>query len=699
MTGKINRLISFVYYFLFFFLPIIIIPITSELFEFNKLVFVYISTTLIGAFWLIVTICEKRIIFRRTILDIPLVLFLISQILATIFSIDPLTSVFGYYSRFHGGLLSCLCYAFLYWGFTSNMNRKNALITLRLIIISTLFVCLYGILEHFGIDKNLWIQDVQNRVFSTLGQPNWLAAYIIAITPLIWVRLLMQSSKTQLKSKKCWLFGGISLLFFLTLLFTKSRSGLLGFIVSDTVFCLLSLWMFKNSAKFKTTAKTLIILNSAFIILALVVGTPWTGSLKQIISSRFSSTDQSPSENPTGTVLETGGTESGEIRKIVWKGAVNVWKHYPLFGSGVETFAYSYYQFRPQEHNLVSEWDFLYNKAHNEYLNFLATSGTVGLAAYLLLIAASIYQICNYFGKTNIKSKNSEQLETKLVHIGLLAGYTSILVTNFFGFSVVTVALIFFLYPALAVALSNKEKYQDDKIIKLSYSQTGGIVLTLLVLFFLLFTLGKYWYADVLYAQGKNLNNLQNYASARMTLFKATQLSPLQAVYLDELSQSAAGIALLSFEAGDTKSAKLFAETSINEVETALNLSPANLNLMRSKASLFIKLAQMDPTLMKEAIHTLETAITHSPTDAKLYYNLGLGYARNADNEHALETLEKSVELKANYKDARIALAKLYAQKKDYQKALAQLQYILDYISPNNSQALLLLEEIKNKLD
>ncbi|MDO8734650.1 MAG: O-antigen ligase family protein, partial [Elusimicrobiota bacterium] len=44
-----------------------------------------------------------------------------------------------------------------------------------------------------------------------------------------------------------------------------------------------------------------------------------------------------------GTQLENGGTESGQIRLIVWKGALEVFKHYPIFGSGVETFAYSYY--------------------------------------------------------------------------------------------------------------------------------------------------------------------------------------------------------------------------------------------------------------------------------------------------------------------------------------------------------------------
>jgi len=84
--------------------------------------------------------------------------------------------------------------------------------------------------------------------------------------------------------------------------------------------------------------------------------------------------------------IRVGGSDSMDIRKVVWQGAIELGQRYPLFGPGVETFAYTYYWVRPAAHNLLSEWDFLYNKAHNEYLNFLATTGFFGLFSYLLLI-------------------------------------------------------------------------------------------------------------------------------------------------------------------------------------------------------------------------------------------------------------------------------------------------------------------------
>ncbi|MBF8303332.1 MAG: efflux transporter, family, subunit [Candidatus Dadabacteria bacterium] len=73
------------------------------------------------------------------------------------------------------------------------------------------------------------------------------------------------------------------------------------------------------------------------------------------------------------------------------KAALEIAKANPIFGTGVETFAYSYYQYRPVEHNNTSEWDFLYNKAHNEYLNYLATTGIVGFVSYISIIVMFLF--------------------------------------------------------------------------------------------------------------------------------------------------------------------------------------------------------------------------------------------------------------------------------------------------------------------
>lgn len=390
---------------------------------------VYIFTTLIVAFWIIKMIQQKKIIFRRTALDIPLLIFLGSQIISTLISIDQRTSVFGYYSRFNGGLLSTICYSLLYWACVSNFDRKNSLKLIKILLISATLVAVYGILEHFGhsiscllvtgqFDDSCWVQDVKTRVFATLGQPNWMAAMLTSLAPLAWSYALA-TRKTKEDTKKTIIWVGVSILFFLAILFTGSRSGVFALGIAYVIF-----WLFNWRKYFKI----FVALNVLFLAAALIFGTPVTPSISNII--QHTKVTQAPDTSE-------GGTESGAIRAIVWKGAIDIWKANPVFGTGVETFGYSYWQYRPVEHNNTSEWDFLYNKAHNEYLNFAANTGTVGLVSYLILISVIIYVLRKDYA--------------------LLAGFVSILITNFFGFSVVIISLMFFLMPAICIT------YQTNK--------------------------------------------------------------------------------------------------------------------------------------------------------------------------------------------------------------------------------------------
>lgn len=668
MVGTLDIIIFFLFRVLVFFVPIVLYRYTSELFEFNKIILVYVLAVVIGVSWATKMLLQRKIIFRRTILDIPLALFLLSQFISSVVSFDLRTSFLGYYSRFNGGFIPTLSFAVLYWAWVANMDAKKTLSAIKFLLVSAFLVSVYGILEHFGIDKDVWVQDVTQRVFSTLGQPNWLAAWLVALIPVTWA--LSLDAKKGLKDKKFWLWGLFSLVFFVTILFTKSRSGLLGFAVAGATF-----WGFTFSKKIRNK---FLALGSILIIVALIVGTPWSPSLIKVAIGQ-----KLPQYTLTGgTALEGGGTESGTIRKIVWKGAIEVWKHYPVIGTGVETFAYSFYNFRPIEHNLVSEWDFLYNKAHNEYLNILANSGLLGLAAYLGLVVFSL--------KLLFKSKSK-------LNIAFLAGYSSLLVTNFFGFSVVPTSLLFSIFPAFAFSLANNHFPQGAQPKKLDGKQKVLVGVLILVGSWLLIVIGRYWYADVLFARGKAFNDAGRFVEARTQLIRAVSISRSEAIFWDEVSQSSSGIALALWETEDKEMAKTFAENAIKESQKASALSPKNVNLLRNRASAYIKLAGIDNSYLGRAVETIREAIVLAPTDAKLYYNLGLTYLRMGERDRALETFERTIAMKPNYRDARLAYALVLVDKGQKQKAIEELNYILNRIDPKDTVVKDQLEELTNK--
>ena len=418
--------------------------------------------------------------------------------------------------------------------------------------------------------------------------------------------------------------------------------------------------------------------------------------------------------------LETGGTASGEIRKIVWKGALEIWKHYPIFGSGVETFAYSYYNFRPVEHNLVSEWDFLYNKAHNEYLNYLATTGLVGLTAYLILIGSFIIwvltkifnlQFSNFQSITNspiFKQKkienlgieNSlkiENLKIRNLLTAFLSGFISILITNFFGFSVVPVALLFFLIPAFCVVLSTLEDKSQSPIT--NYPITKVQKISLITLFFVilysLFFILKLWFADYYYAQGERLNKAGQPALAFQSLLKAINLNKKEPVYRNEIAESAAVLALAFSQQNDATTAANFAQVALSQSEQALKISPRHLNFWKGRIKVLYSLSQINKEFAPLVIEAFQNAITLAPTDPKLRYNLGIVYGNFNQKDQAIKNFQKAVELKPNYKDARFALALYLKDIGKKQEAKEQLEYILKNISQQDSPSSKLLKELE----
>jgi hypothetical protein len=104
ITSWYNRGIQIGFYLLFGIVPLLLTPWNFELFEYNKMMAVYGITVIIGIMWMIKMLKTQEIRIAKTPLDIPIMLFVGSQLVSALFSIDPHVSWLGYYSRFNGGM-------------------------------------------------------------------------------------------------------------------------------------------------------------------------------------------------------------------------------------------------------------------------------------------------------------------------------------------------------------------------------------------------------------------------------------------------------------------------------------------------------------------------------------------------------------------------------------------------------------------
>jgi Flp pilus assembly protein TadD/O-antigen ligase len=720
-----NKIIRYSFYLLFFLVPLILTPWNYELFEFNKMIVTYTLAIVIFSAWLMKMAASRTISIRRTPLDVPIVLFLLFQLISALFSMDPHISWFGYYSRFNGGMLSLFSYVILYYAFISNVEQKeqkNAIqpafqskhiATLLLVTIaSALLVSFYGILQRMGIDKHLWVQDVQNRVFSTLGQPNWLAAYLVALLPVS----LSFGLAAQEKDKRNHMINGtyimwmvISSVLFTTLLATKSRSGMTAFAISFVIFAVIMLVKTKHVKKIAVSLliPLLLFFGSIFFLKTGISSVDSYLTLEGL-QQRVVRQTSVPSNEPvaitqTGTMLESGGTESGTIRKYVWEGALSAWQSSPktfLIGTGTETFAFAFFKYKPVTHNLTSEWDFLYNKAHNEYLNYLATTGVFGFLSYALFLLLFIIWMILILKKQSISSEEKEATQDNIrlfsvstssvtqlpVVLGLFAGWISILVTNFFGFSVVIMQLFLILFPAIIFALIQKDHKRLHynyahlpKVISIGLGFTAVLIATLSLSY-----IGVYWLADKLYAQGYRQSRQGQLADAYQSLTQAILLRPTEPNYFDEIGVVLSGLSVASMEAGSATTASALAEQAILASDKALSISPNNVNYWKSRTKIYFGFAGADQQFVEAAINALEQALALSPYDPKITYNLAVLYGRLGDNTKAIELLNQTRELKPNYRDAFYALYIFLLEGKQPDQAKAILQRYLDTVDPND---------------
>jgi O-antigen ligase len=637
---------------------------TSELFEFNKIMLIYFIAALVFFLWVLKSVKEKKILFKRTVLDIPILTFLLSQILSTIFSIDKYTSFFGYYGRFNGGLLSIIVYIFLYYGFVSFFDTKKFEFFLKTSIWSSLIVILWGLPGKFGLDlscylfvgqlnNNCWINQFRpsERLFSTLGQPNWLAAYLL-INFFVALYFLFKNHDVGSKKTSKILYFAYLILNFAVILFTRSRSAYLALIIGLIIF---AYFYFKNIIDreifYKENKKIII---GFFAVILVVVFIFKTGIAK--IDNFISFYKNKPvkieniKKNSNQKNISSQVTESFDIRKIVWKGAVKLGLKYPLFGSGVETFAYAYYFVRPVEHNLTSEWDYLYNKAHNEYLNYFATTGFVGLITYIYMICFILYLVYYSIVKGRDESK-------KLFRIFLSISYLTILITNFFGFSTTTINLFFYIIPALLISDIVKNDFEfifnrrELRLFKFS-----GWLFSIFFIFYLI----CFYLADLRYAKAIAYSKEGDYQKASLYLDNALSLHQSH-VYLNQYSYDLVKVARLAYLQKDYETGDKLIDMSLKSANEAIKHSSKNVIYWKNRSTIHSLIYEMksDIKYLDNAIQDLKKAQTLSPTDPKIPFNLAIYYLIMHDEKKDLkyknlykEYLNKSLKLKPNFEDA-----------------------------------------------
>ncbi len=400
MKKNLFKTLFFLFIGMLFVTPLLFSLGASEVYEFPKMYFIYFVGATIITVYLLRGLLFGFGDFKKP--SLPISIFITTVIISTIFSNHLHTSLWGYYTRFNGGLVSYLIFFGIYVVAINLFNKEKMNVLLEAAALGVLPISLFGIFQAFDTA----------RVFSTFGQPNWLAAYLVMCIPLV-VRFFI-IEKEKYKKYFWFLFVVLSIG---CLFLTRSISGMLGFIAAVAVVAL--------SLKIKKSIKIAFVTGFTVLLLVGLMLTPFKERVLDAI-------------NLSGDQKSYNISDSGLIRTGLWKGSAKMFISSPknvLLGIGPENFPYEYPFFREDILNYSSEWDFILNKPHNYFLEIAVESGVFALLAYLFIILKYL--------------KSSD--------VYLKAGFFGFAVTNIFGWPTVSTALLFWMWLAY---LDSKETSQ-----------------------------------------------------------------------------------------------------------------------------------------------------------------------------------------------------------------------------------------------
>ncbi|MFH1226742.1 MAG: O-antigen ligase family protein [Planctomycetota bacterium] len=404
----------------------------------------------------------------RLSLFFPALVFVSSYTLSCITSATPYASVWGSYDRLQG-LYTFSAYIIIFFLAAAHIKtRRQVERIFTAVILTSVPITAYGLIQKMGWDPVPWQQmDPTTRISATMGNPIFLAAYLIMVSPLALARLAKAIYKFD--SLAISFYTVLYLSLFLATFLSQSRGPMLGLISGTVAFVFIFAWKEKIRWLFNTiliTAAGGVIFLSIFNIthIASWDKIPAGKSIQPVWEKSFGKMRHIPYFGRLGFIMEhKSGT--GRVRMILWKGVMQLITESPfrfIVGHGPESLATVYYRYHSMELSRAEGSSVHADRSHNVILDCWVTQGIIGLISYLFLISSIIFLSLRALKRAppgNGKPAGSpdnrgEQRWTDLLLIGLVAAIIGHVTETIFGIPIVSTNTHFWIYAAALFVLT-----------------------------------------------------------------------------------------------------------------------------------------------------------------------------------------------------------------------------------------------------
>jgi len=354
---------------------------------------------------------------------LPILLLIVAYLISTTFSVARFVSWWGSYQRLQG-TYTFLSYILIALLAAAHLRTPTQIRRLQhTIILTSLPIAIYGVIQHYAIDPLPWGGDVTRRIAANAGNAIFLAAYLLMA--LFFTVERIYSSFAHLltdpaddgddaaaagddrQDMPTALAGGVYLFIFMVqciaIFWTQSRGPFLGVLLGFYIFGLL-LFSGLRPRGYRVWTLSWIGVGLAGAVFLVLLNTTAVSNVVRSV----------PSLARLSTLLDLEST-TAQVRVLIWQGAEDMLTPHepltypdgsddavnairPLIGYGPEAMWVAYNPFYPPDLAHYERRNASPDRSHNETWDALVITGIVGFIAYMALFISIFYWALRWLG-------------------------------------------------------------------------------------------------------------------------------------------------------------------------------------------------------------------------------------------------------------------------------------------------------------
>ncbi len=666
ITEICDRVSKISMYLLVFLLPILFLPWTANVLDFNKQALLIVLALVAVFAWMLKVLIVGKIEFNLSMVHIPVVTLLLAYIASNIFSAWRYGSFWGWPQITSESTLSVLGLTLLYFLIVNTFKRKEVFYLAVTLVISGSVAMLYGLLQVFG-KFILPVDFTKVASFNTIGGVNALAVFAAIMLPLI--------------------------VTFLTI--SKQKKLRILFIVSTIVAAILLLMINFNVAWW------IVIVGSALVI---AFGTqrrdifdnrwiilPMIFLAMALLFSFFDFQIPGSAERPNEVYL----TQKASF-DISWKSL----QESPIIGSGPSTFGYNFAKSKDISFNESNFWNLKFDWASSRMLTIMGTMGILGVLGFLALIGFFAFHGVKFlFGKSYKKKEEDDEDFGQDFYLtlgmGIFISFLTASVAYFLYSSNLSMDLTYFVLMACFVSILYPVK--KEVVLKPSSLVTLGVTFGFTIIFILglgvLILEGQRYVSAVSYLESIKTVQEGRGTDAMNKLETAVRISPKVDLYWREVAQiylqamNAVGSDPNLPKAEAMQKVQQYINSTVNAAKTATEVNPANVANWSVRGYIYQNLIGVVGGTKDWSVNAYDEALKLEPANPFFPTQAGMsilaevrGLAEDKKQERTklLEDAEvkfnQAIGLKSDYASAHFQLALVHQLKGDQERMATELE-------------------------